>query len=107
MLKKILIAGLIALGSISCAAAPARAGDVEVTVAPIALVAPPPPRVETVVVRPGYVWSHGHYYWNSTRYVWIPGRYVTYRHGYVWNHPRYVYRANRYYYVRGHYVVRR
>lgn len=39
---------------------------------------PPPLRYEVVPVAPGpgYVWHHGHWYWNGYRYLWIPGRYV-------------------------------
>ncbi|MBS0574934.1 MAG: YXWGXW repeat-containing protein [Proteobacteria bacterium] len=49
-------------------------------------VAPPPPRYERVVVRPGYVWVPGHYNWDGRyrRYVWVGGYYVADRHGHRW-----------------------
>jgi len=46
--------------------------------------APPAPRYERVVVRPGYVWTPGYYRWTNNRYVWVGGTYVVERPGYRW-----------------------
>ncbi|MCC4591527.1 YXWGXW repeat-containing protein [Xanthomonas campestris pv. cannae] len=67
------------------AAAPAHAREVvELSVR----AAPPPPIVERVVVRPGYVWMPGYWRWNGHRHVWVAGRYVVERPGYVYVGPR-------------------
>lgn len=47
-------------------------------------IAPPPPRVERVVVRPGYVWSPGYWRWTGVRHVWVGGYWVPARPGYRW-----------------------
>ena len=38
-------------------------------------IAPPPPPVETVIVRPSprHVWVPGHYAYRGRRYVWVDG----------------------------------
>jgi len=49
-------------------------------------VAPPAPRYERVVVRPGYVWTPGYWRWNEggRHHEWVAGTYVAERPGYVW-----------------------
>jgi len=48
--------------------------------------APPAPRYERVVVRPGYVWTPGYYRWNNQyrRHDWVGGVYIVERPGYRW-----------------------
>ena len=46
---------------------------------------PPAPREERVVVRPGYVWTHGYHRWHHGHYVWVHGHYVRERPGWVWH----------------------
>jgi len=49
--------------------------------------APPRPRVEVILVRPGprYVWVDGYWAYRRNNYVWAPGRWVLPpRHGAVW-----------------------
>jgi hypothetical protein len=53
---------------------------VEVDTAP----EPPPPVVETMEVRPGYIWIGGRYNWAGGRWVWMNGHYEAERVGYVW-----------------------
>jgi len=55
-------------------------------------VAPPAPRYERVVVRPGYVWAPGYWQWDGRyrRHVWRSGYYVRARPGFVWVGPRWV-----------------
>lgn len=52
--------------------------------------APPAPRYERVVVRPGYTWIGGYWVWNnrSHRHVWRNGYYARERVGYAWSAPR-------------------
>ena len=44
--------------------------------------APPPPVVETVGVRPGYVWAPGYWRWDGYRYGWRGGYWSPVRVGY-------------------------
>jgi hypothetical protein len=44
--------------------------------------APPAPREEVVVARPGYVWIHGHHHYSNGRYEWRGGYYERERPGY-------------------------
>lgn len=46
--------------------------------------APPPPRHERAIVRPGYVWTPGVWRWNGRRHVWVRGYYVPERPGYAY-----------------------
>jgi len=75
--------GLAALGTVHAPEAQAR-GYVGIDVR----VAPPPPRHERVVVRPGYVWAPGYWQWNGRRHVWVRGYSVPVRPGYVYAPPR-------------------
>ena len=102
---KILLAGLIGLGCIlgPTAVGQARA-DERVVVVLEAPAAPPVARVETIVVRPGYLWSHGHWYWNSAHWVWIPGHYVRVVYNRTYIHPHYLVRGHRWIFIRGHWV---
>jgi hypothetical protein len=47
-------------------------------------VAPPAPRFERVVVRPGYVWAPGYWRWQHGQHVWVGGSYMPERVGFVW-----------------------
>jgi hypothetical protein len=49
-------------------------------------IAPPAPRYERVVVRPGYVWTPGYWRWDNAgrRHVWVGGVFVAERPGFVW-----------------------
>ncbi|MEY4386807.1 MAG: hypothetical protein RLY20_2090 [Verrucomicrobiota bacterium] len=49
--------------------------------------APPPPRVETVVVAPapGYIWCNGEWTWTGVSWTWVSGRWCAPpRYGAVW-----------------------
>jgi hypothetical protein len=39
-------------------------------------VAPPPPRIENVPHRDGYVWAAGHWEWNGHSWNWTDGSYL-------------------------------
>ncbi len=53
-------------------------------------VAPPAPRIEPVVARPGQVWTPGYWQWDGSRYAWVGGAYVSARPGFVWVRHRWV-----------------
>jgi hypothetical protein len=50
--------------------------------------APPPPPVEHVVTRDGYVWIGGHYEWRHSHYIWADGHLVRERRGRAWHEGR-------------------
>ena len=62
---------------------------------------PPPPQVETVTVRPGYVWVRGRWDWRDGRWQWIGGRWEVERRGYQWSEGRWELQGNYYVWVEG------
>ncbi len=97
MLRKSLVAFLIA-GAVGAAAGPASA-RVDVFVQ----VAPPPPRVEVVPApRRGWVWVPGYWDWRGRRHVWVAGTWVRERPGYRYFEPHWVERDGRWWLRRGH-----
>jgi len=84
-MKKILLAGALALAGLATAL-PASA-----QVGLYVRVGPPAPRYERIppAPGPGFVWVGGYYDWAGGRYVWRPGRYLRRPYpGAVWVHPR-------------------
>jgi hypothetical protein len=63
--------------------------------------APPPPRAEVTVYRPGYVWVHGR--WDRSRdgWFWRHGYYERERSGHVFVHGRWDRRGRSYVWVEG------
>jgi hypothetical protein len=49
-------------------------------------IAPPPPRTEVVIAKPGpdYIWISGYWGWKSGKYVWMTGHWVKARPGRAW-----------------------
>lgn len=78
---------LAALGTLQAPPAQAR-GFVALSVG----IAPPPPRIERVVVRPGWVWAPGYWRWapRAQRYVWMRGYWMRAHPGWRWVDPRWV-----------------
>jgi len=72
------LAAVAAAGALPAAPAAQARTYVDVNIG----VAPPPPRYERVVVRPGYVWVPGYWGWSGHRHVWHRGYYVAERRGY-------------------------
>lgn len=87
-MKVLISCGLAAAIALATFSMPASAhGVVGVSVR----VAPPPPRVERVVVaRPGQVWIRGHWRWHGGRYVWTGGYWTAARPGYRYVPARWV-----------------
>jgi WXXGXW repeat (2 copies) len=81
LIKKVLLATLIATGAIgTMAIAPAATAAVVYI-----QTAPPAPRYEEVpTLRRGYVWVPGYWNWNGRRHVWVRGYSVRERHGYAY-----------------------
>lgn len=83
MIRHLALIGLICLGTAGTVyTAPVQARtyvDLDINVAP------PAPRYERVVVRPGYVWAPGYWRWDGHgHHVWIRGGYVRERMGHHW-----------------------
>lgn len=96
MIKKILLAALVA-GSFSAGiSAPAVAAVV------IVRQAPPAPRDEVVPpARRGYAWQNGHWEWRHNHYVWTRGMWVKERRGYRYNQPTWAERNGKWVMTRG------
>lgn len=82
IIRTIALTGLLVLGAGATMYTPPAEARTFISVR----VAPPPPRHERMVVRPGYAWAPGYWRWNGRRYVWASGRYMTSRPGLIW-HP--------------------
>jgi hypothetical protein len=90
IMKKILLAGVMA-ATMSSIAVPAAA-------AVYVQVAPPAPRAEVVPEpRRGYSWAPGYWDWRGKRHVWVAGHWVRERRGYAYAEPRWVERDGRWY----------
>lgn len=93
------LALVVALAGTVVLPTPAQAQRVGVTIR----VAPPAPRIERVVVRPGYTWVGGYWRWNGHRYVWRNGYYARVRPGRtVWVAGHYRAAPGGYVWVPGH-----
>jgi len=88
MIRKILLAAMLA-ASIGSVTVPASA-------AIIVQVAPPPLREEVAPSpRRGYVWVAGHWGWRNQHHQWVKGTWIRERRGYVYNQPTWVEREGR------------
>ena len=82
MLKKILLAGLIATSFASVPVA-----SVARTI--IVREAPPEPRKEVVPpARRGYAWAPGHWEWRKNKHVWVAGHWIKARKGHHYESAR-------------------
>jgi hypothetical protein len=94
-MKKLIVAGMVAvaLGSVSIPAA-ARV-DVFVNVAP------PAPVVEVVPgPQVGFVWAPGFWEWRNGRHFWVAGHYIRHRPGYVYESGRWAEHGGRWAFTR-------
>jgi hypothetical protein len=64
--------------------------------------APPPPREEIVVARPGFVFVHGHWWRDNGSWRWREGTYVRERPGSVWVEGRWDHRGGHRVWVEGY-----
>lgn len=107
ILARALISGFglaVVLGSAGCTVR----GHGSVGVRPAAVVvydAPPPRRVETVTVRPGFVWISGRWVQNNGQWVWMDGRWERERTGYAWSDGQWERRGNQWIWVEGRWTV--
>jgi hypothetical protein len=100
LMKKVLVSAVLAAGTIGAMVTPMS------SMAQVGIqlnLGPPPLRYEVVPApRDGYVWTGGHWQWQSNRHVWIPGNWQASRPGYRYGQPAWVeregawqYRASR------------
>jgi len=96
MMKKLVVAGMVAaaLGSASFAASARSSVELFVNVPP------PAPLVEVVPApRAGFVWVPGFWEWRHHHHYWVRGHYVRYRPGFVYEPARWVDRGGGWYYT--------
>ena len=87
-IRTLAVIGLLGLGAAGTLYTPPAEARTHIGVS-FYIPAPPPPREERVVVRPGYTWIAGSWIWDthSRRHVWHRGYYVRERQGYTWSAP--------------------
>lgn len=87
-MKKVLVSALFAVGTIGAVVTPLP------SFAQVAIqlnYGPPAPRYEVIPApRAGYIWSGGHWQWQTNRHVWIVGNWQPERPGYSYYQPRWV-----------------
>jgi hypothetical protein len=94
MLKKTLLAAVVATGSIMTLA-PLAAQAQTTTTTTVVRIAPPSPVNESMPSpREGFVWAPGHHEWRNGQYVWVQGHWLPERRGYAYVAPRWVQRGN-------------
>ena len=98
--KKFLIGLLTAGAALSTAAAVSGcAGEASYVIR--AESAPPPPRAEVVVHRPGYVWIEGHWERRGGHWLWRDGYYARERPNHVYVRGRWERRGPSYVWIEG------
>jgi hypothetical protein len=83
---------LSSLGSISAGALVAQSGDWR---------GAPPPPMERVRPRRGFVWVEGGYDWRGRRYVRLPGHWERIRQGRQWHGGHWQWQGDHYAWARG------
>lgn len=80
-------------------------GYVRASTTPVVYQEPPPPQVETVSVRPGFVWVRGRWDWRGGQWTWIGGHWERQRAGYAWTEGRWERRGNSWHWIEGSWAV--
>ena len=97
MIKKVLLATLVAAAVGGTAVPTIASADV------IVRVAPPAPRYEVVpAARRGWVWVPGYWDWRRGRHVWVSGTWVRERPGYRYYGPQWAERDGRWHMAQGY-----
>lgn len=104
MSKRFLVGSSLAI-VMACGVAMTQAAQARAVIGVSIGIAPPAPRVEHVIVRPGRVWAPGYWRWNGRSHVWVGGTWIGARPGYRyqpagWVHVGGGWRFNRGYWVR-------
>jgi len=64
-------------------------------------VSPPPPRVERVRPRDGFVWAPGYWEWSHRSYHWVTGSYIFERRRQRWVADQWKQEGGHWHYLRG------
>lgn len=97
MIRKIILAAMLAASFGSIATPAAAVIDIRVGPPPLrAEVAPPP--------RHGHLWVPGHWEWQHRHHQWVAGTWIRERHGYQYNQPTWVERNGRWHMERGNWA---
>ena len=84
--KKVLVSALFAVGMIGAVATPLTS---YAQVGVVLNFGPPAPRYEVIPEpRAGYVWTGGHWQWQTNRHVWVAGNWQAERSGYRYYQPQ-------------------
>ena len=62
---------------------------------------PPPPRIENVRPRDGFVWAPGYWEWRHRSYHWVTGSYIFGRRRYRWVADQWKQEGGQWHYLRG------
>lgn len=64
--------------------------------------APPPPRVENVLARPGFVWVPGRWDWRAGQWAWVAGHWERERANQMWIAGSWQLEGGHYVWIEGH-----
>jgi hypothetical protein len=84
-----------------CVVRSTGSAHVGVSTTPVVYQEPPPPQVENVVQRPGYVWVKGRWDWRNNQWVWVDGHWERERSGYRWSDGRWERRGTSWHWIEG------
>lgn len=103
--RNLLLALALVLGASACVVRGSGSGYVGVSSTPVVYQEPPPPQVETVSARPGYVWVRGRWDWRGGQWTWVGGHWQRQRAGYMWREGRWERRGNSWHWVEGSWAM--
>ena len=76
-------------------------GTMSASTTPVVYTEPPPEQVETVTVRPGFVWVKGRWDWRNGQWAWIDGHWEGQRAKATWIAGRWELQGNYYVWIEG------
>lgn len=97
--RHLVVALGLAIGP-ACVVSGSGSVGVEATT-PVVVQEPPPPQVEAVTARPGWLWIKGRWNWQGGQWVWAGGHWERERAGYAWTEGRWEARGNQWVWVDG------
>ena len=101
-LRHLMFASLLAIGACTVHGQ----GSMQVETSGEVYQEPPPPQVETVTVRPGFVWIKGRWNWVNGQWDWVPGHWERERANMMWVAGRWELQGGRYIWVEGSWQAR-
>ncbi|HEU0031106.1 MAG TPA: hypothetical protein VFQ53_10775 [Kofleriaceae bacterium] len=95
----------LALAAPACVVRGSGTMAVSGSTTPVVYSEPPPEQVETVTVRPGFVWVRGRWDWRNGQWAWVGGHWERERAGYAWQPGRWERRGNAWHWVEGRWAA--